>query len=278
MENIIQLDHVTYTYEEAVTPALDQVSLQVKPKQWVAIIGRNGSGKSTLARILNGLLQPQSGQVTIAGQVLSDETLWSIREQLRIIFQNPDHQFVGATVEDDVAFGLENQGMPREQMVERVSWALERVQMTDYAQKSPQLLSGGQKQRVAIAGIIALKPKIIVMDEATSMLDPQGRRDIIQLIKALQQELGMTVLSITHDLTEIVQADQVVVLKAGHVLKTGAVKDIFQNPQQLTDFGLQPPFTQSLQLLLQEQKIAIDNQYLTKQELVEKLWQLHLKR
>ncbi|UQS82381.1 energy-coupling factor ABC transporter ATP-binding protein [Bombilactobacillus folatiphilus] len=276
MENIIQLDDVTYSYEEASTPTLNHISFAVQANQWVAIIGQNGSGKSTLARVLNGLLEPNSGQVKIGGMLLTEDTVWQIRQQLGIIFQNPDHQFVGATVEDDVAFGLENQGMKRSQMIERVQWALELVNMTDFAKRSPQVLSGGQKQRVAIAGIIALKPQIVIMDEATSMLDPQGRHDILLLIKRLQRELGMTVLSITHDLNEITQADQVIVLQKGNVLKIGNVEQIFADPTKLLSFGLQAPFTQRLQLDLQQHDVAIDSNYVTKQELVQKLWQLHL--
>ena len=277
MDPIISLQDVTFTYENAQHPALSEITFQIQPQQWVAIVGLNGSGKSTLSKLINGLLPADSGTIKIAGKVLSEQTVWNIRRDIGIIFQNPDHQFVGATVEDDVAFGLENQNMPRTKMVARVKWALAQVHMTEFAHKAPQTLSGGQKQRVAIAGIIALQPKIIIMDESTSMLDPNGRQDILQIMRNLQQQLGITILSITHDMAEIVQADLIIALKDGKIQKQTTVQELFSDIDSLTNIGLQPPFTSRLQVLLRKAGIPLTTAYQTKKRLADELWQLHLK-
>lgn len=277
MDPIIELDQVSYTYENAARPALQQVSLTVAAHQWVAIVGLNGSGKSTLAQILDGLLQIDTGTIKIGGQLLTTDNLWQMRQQIGMIFQNPDHQFVGATVEDDVAFGLENQGVPCDQMHQRVHWALEQVKMTAFAHKAPQTLSGGQKQRVAIAGVIALQPRIIIMDESTSMLDPTGREDILRIMQDLQQQLQITILSITHSMAEIVQADQIVILQAGQIIKTGTVEQIFSNLRNLTELGLQPPFTQQLQADLRAAGVPVTAQYHSKSRLIRELCKLRLK-
>ncbi|RHW47706.1 energy-coupling factor ABC transporter ATP-binding protein [Bombilactobacillus bombi] len=275
MKQIVSLKNVTFTYENANKPAIDNINLDIPEREWVAIVGLNGSGKSTLAKLLNGILVADSGVIEIDGEVLSEATIWHIRKKIGIIFQNPDHQFVGATVEDDVAFGLENIGMKRSQMLKRVAWALAQVHMQKFAHKSPQTLSGGQKQRVAIAGIIALQPKIIIMDESTSMLDPNGRHDILNIIQDLQAQLGVTVLSITHDMTEIVQADSVVVLNQGKIQKKATVAALFDELDDLQQMGLQLPFTQRLQRSLQLAGIPIVSRYQTKQGLADELWQLH---
>ncbi|MFC0290257.1 energy-coupling factor ABC transporter ATP-binding protein [Bombilactobacillus bombi] len=275
MKQIVSLKNVTFTYENANKPALDNINLDIPEREWVAIVGLNGSGKSTLAKLLNGILVADSGVIEIDGEVLSEATIWHIRKKIGIIFQNPDHQFVGATVEDDVAFGLENIGMKRSQMLKRVAWALAQVHMQKFAHKSPQTLSGGQKQRVAIAGIIALQPKIIIMDESTSMLDPNGRHDILKIIQDLQAQLGVTVLSITHDMAEIVQADSVVVLNHGKIQKKATVAALFDELDDLQQMGLQLPFTQRLQRSLQLAGIPIVSRYQTKQGLADELWQLH---
>ena len=275
MKQIVSLKNVTFTYENANKPAIDNINLDIPEREWVAIVGLNGSGKSTLAKLLNGILVADSGVIEIDGEVLSEATIWHIRKKIGIIFQNPDHQFVGATVEDDVAFGLENIGMKRSQMLKRVAWALAQVHMQKFAHKSPQTLSGGQKQRVAIAGIIALQPKIIIMDESTSMLDPNGRHDILKIIQDLQAQLGVTVLSITHDMAEIVQADSVVVLNHGKIQKKATVAALFDELDDLQQMGLQLPFTQRLQRSLQLAGIPIVSRYQTKQGLADELWQLH---
>ncbi|UQS83973.1 energy-coupling factor transporter ATPase [Bombilactobacillus thymidiniphilus] len=277
MKTLIDLKNVTYTYDEMKVPALSDINLRILAHTWVAVVGVNGSGKSTLARLLNGLLTADSGDIIIDGMALTADSVWDIRKKVGIIFQNPDHQFVGATVEDDVAFGLENLGIPRDQMVELVNWALEQVNMLEFAHKAPQTLSGGQKQRVAIAGVIATRPQIIIMDESTSMLDPQGRQDIMKIMQYLQSELGITILSITHDMTEVIHADQVVVLKEGQIIQSGSVEQIFANPKELAKLGLNPPFTQQVQLELIKQGIDIDSKYLSEQEMVDELWQLYSK-
>ncbi|NVY96035.1 energy-coupling factor transporter ATPase [Lactobacillus sp. DCY120] len=275
MEPIIELDQIIFTYEGANRPTLKELSLRVQPQQWLALVGVNGSGKSTLAQIINGLLEPQSGRVLITGSQLTADNVWQLRRQMGIIFQNPDHQFVGATVADDVAFGLENQGMPREQMIQRVNWALKRVKMTAFADKAPQILSGGQKQRVAIAGVIAVQPQIIIMDESTSMLDPVGRKDILQIMRQLQRELGITVVSITHDLSEIVTANQVAILQAGQIVQQGTVAEVFSHLDDLQAMGLLPPFTQQIQQKLRTAGVPLPATYQTKRRLLEELWQLH---
>lgn len=278
MDPIISLKDVTFTYENAQQPTLSEITFQVKAQQWVAIVGLNGSGKSTLSKLINGLLTADSGTIKIAGEILSEKTVWDIRRNVGIVFQNPDHQFVGATVEDDVAFGLENLNMPRTQMVSRVKWALAQVHMTEFAHKAPQTLSGGQKQRVAIAGIIALQPKIIIMDESTSMLDPNGRKDILRIMRNLQQQLGITILSITHDMAEIVQSDLIIALKAGKIQKQSNVKELFSDINGLTQIGLCAPFTSRLQSLIKQAGIPIKIAYQTKQGLADELWQLHLRK
>ena len=188
MKPIIELENLTFRYQKNdERPALEDVSLKVYPGEWIAIIGHNGSGKSTLAKTINGLLAPESGKVQVGEYQLTEEHLWSIRRMVGMVFQNPDNQFVGATVEDDVAFGLENQGIPREEMVIRVQEALKQVRMNEFATREPARLSGGQKQRVAIAGVVALRPDIIILDEATSMLDPEGRAEVIATIKKIKE-------------------------------------------------------------------------------------------
>ena len=217
MGNVIRVQHLNYTYPEAKQQALTDVSFDVAKGEWLAIIGHNGSGKSTLAKNLNGLLAPESGTVQVAGMTLSEETVWDIRAKVGIVFQNPDNQFVGATVADDVAFGLENRGVPRPEMIKRVDEALDRVGMTAFADREPARLSGGQKQRVAIAGIVAQRPEIIILDESTSMLDPAGRQEVLGVIRELKDELGLTVLSITHDIDEAAEAHRIILLNDGKI-------------------------------------------------------------
>ena len=184
MQPIIEMKDLTFRYqEEDQTPALNKVSLSINQGEWIAIIGHNGSGKSTLAKTINGLLLPESGSIKVNGQEINEKTIWEVRRNVGMVFQNPDNQFVGSTVEDDVAFGLENQGVPREEMLVRVKQSLEQVRMAEFMRKEPSRLSGGQKQRVAIAGIVALRPNVIILDEATSMLDPEGRLEVIATVK-----------------------------------------------------------------------------------------------
>ncbi len=217
MQNIIEVNKISYNYPER-SLLFDNLSLNVREGEWLALIGQNGSGKSTLARLIDGLLVLKSGAITVDGLPVNDENINEIRNRIGIVFQNPEDQFVGATVEDDVAFGLENRQVPREQMHEIVEKSLKSVGMWQFRERIPANLSGGQKQRVAIAGIIALHPKIIILDEATSMLDPQGRNDILQLVRDLKEDNHLTVISITHDIDEAAGADRVVILNQGQII------------------------------------------------------------
>ena len=224
----LRIKNISFQYPGAATYALKDVSFSLYEGEWVSIIGQNGSGKSTLAKLLNGLFLPEAGTIIINDtMVLSEETVWDVRKQIGMVFQNPDNQFVGTTVQDDVVFGLENIGMPREQMIERLEQALQLVRMEDFLNDEPHSLSGGQKQRVAIAGVLALQPSILILDEATSMLDPQGRREVVETVRQLVTQKGITVLSITHDLEEAAQSDRVIILNKGEILEEGTPEKIF---------------------------------------------------
>lgn len=276
MQTLVKAAHLTFTYRGAKQPALQDVSFQIAQGSWTALIGPNGSGKSTITRLLDGLLMPDPGQrqIFIAGQQLTPERVWDLRKQIGIVFQNPDNQFVGATVEDDVAFGLENAQVPRTAMKSRVKQALAEVGMADYAGLAPVHLSGGQKQRVALAGIIALKPRLLILDEATSMLDPEGRRSILKLIQDLQQKTGLTVLSVTHDLSEAQLADQVLLLVNGKLQAAGSPQAVFSQTELLQASGLELPFANKLQLELQKAGVQLPQKIKTSKELVAYLWQL----
>ncbi len=222
MNEIIELRNVTFSYsEEDARPALNNVSLTIRQGEWIAIIGPNGSGKSTLAKTINGLIEANSGEVIIEGVPLNAETVWDVRKKIGMVFQNPDNQFVGSTVQDDVAFGLENVGIPREEMVKRVADAVAAVNMANFMDKEPARLSGGQKQRVAIAGIVALSPDIIILDEATTMLDPEGRHEVIETIQEIKEKENLTVISITHDIDEAAKANRIFVMEAGQLKLIG---------------------------------------------------------
>lgn len=273
MDSIIKLQDITFTYDtEAPRPALAEVSLEVKKGEWVAIIGHNGSGKSTLAKTINGLLLPQSGSIQVGNLDLNEGNIWDIRKMVGMVFQNPDNQFVGSTVEDDVAFGLENQGIPREEMIQRVSDALEQVRMTDFKTREPARLSGGQKQRVAIAGVVALSPDIIILDEATSMLDPEGREEVIATIKKIKDQNDLTVLSITHDIDEAANANRVFVMKEGRLIDEGTPEKIFSAGPKLVELGLDLPFPEKLKAALKERGVTVPSEYLTEEGMVDWLW------
>ncbi|TVV38830.1 energy-coupling factor ABC transporter ATP-binding protein [Weissella cibaria] len=275
MTPIIELSHVTYSYPNSDTPALKDLSLTINQGEWVAIIGHNGSGKSTLAKLLNYLLAPTAGDITIAGTSVTEENMWAIRDMVGMVFQNPDNQFVGATVADDVAFGLENRGIARDEMITRVQAALTEVQMAAFADREPARLSGGQKQRVAIASVLAIQPKILILDEATAMLDPKGRREMIALVHELKTRMGdeLTVLSITHDIEEAASADRVVVINDGDLIETGAPAQVFANADKLREFGLAVPFAEQLKEKLRERSIDVPASYLTTEGMVDWLWQ-----
>lgn len=274
---LVSVDSLSFMYEDQQTKALDNVSFQIKEGEWVAIVGHNGSGKSTLAKLLNGLYFTKEGSIRIGDIVISEETVWDARKRVGMVFQNPDNQFVGTTVKDDVAFGLENNAIPREEMHKRVEAALEKVNMLSFLDQEPHHLSGGQKQRVAIAGVIALKPSIIVLDEATSMLDPQGRQEVLELIKELKQE-NMTVISITHDLDEAARADRIIIMNKGKVYQEGKPSEIFQLEKELIEIGLDIPFAIRLRSGLEAQGIQVDKITLTEEELVTELWTSHFKK
>ena len=271
---MIEIKNLKFKYNQDQTSyTLNDVSFHVKHGEWLSIVGHNGSGKSTTARLIGGLLVADSGQIIVDGQELTEETVWDIRDKIGMVFQNPDNQFVGATVEDDVAFGLENKGLPYKEMVSRVQEALSFVGMMDFKDREPARLSGGQKQRVAIAGIIAMRTSILILDEETSMLDPEGRQELIQYIEDIRQQYGMTVLSITHDLDEVAMSNRVLVLKQGKVESISSPRELFSRGSELVDLGLDIPFSALLTQKLKNQGLIDCEGYLTEKELVEQLWE-----
>lgn len=269
-KNSIEVRNLSFRYQkEDVLPTLDQVEFHVKQGEWLSIVGHNGSGKSTLVRLLNGLLEADQGQVLINDQVLTPENIWEKRQEMGIVFQNPDNQFVGATVEDDVAFALENNQVSPEDMHLRVETALKTVNMWKFRDREPARLSGGQKQRVAVAGVLALQPKILILDEVTSMLDPEGRKELMETIAKIRNQQDITVLSVTHDLEEVSLSDRVLVMKAGRVESVQTPQELFQRPD-LENLGLDLPFTRQLVELLD-----LDvSSYLSEEELQDYLWEL----
>ncbi|MBF0845039.1 energy-coupling factor transporter ATPase [Streptococcus danieliae] len=273
-KNSIEVRNLSFRYQkEDAHLTLKQVEFHVKQGEWLSIVGHNGSGKSTLVRLLNGLLEAEEGQVLINGQALSSENIWEKRQEMGIVFQNPDNQFVGATVEDDVAFALENNQVPPEEMQVRVEEALKMVNMWDFRDREPARLSGGQKQRVAVAGILALRPNIIILDEVTSMLDPEGRKELMETIAAIRSQQAITVLSVTHDLEEVSLSDRVLVMKAGRVKSLQTPQELFQRPD-LEDLGLDLPFTRQLVEMLD---LDVSG-YLSEEELQDYLWELQFPR
>ncbi|HAZ59362.1 MAG: energy-coupling factor ABC transporter ATP-binding protein [Trichococcus flocculiformis] len=279
MNEIIELRNVTFSYsEEDARPALNNVSLTIQQGEWIAIIGPNGSGKSTLAKTINGLIEANSGEVIIEGVALNAETVWDVRKKIGMVFQNPDNQFVGSTVQDDVAFGLENVGIPREEMVKRVADAVAAVNMANFMDKEPARLSGGQKQRVAIAGIVALSPDIIILDEATTMLDPEGRHEVIETIQEIKEKENLTVISITHDIDEAAKANRIFVMEAGQLTRIGTPEEIFSLGKEIIDIGLDIPFPEKLKYQLKRQGLEVPENYLTEEGMVNWLWTLLSKK
>lgn len=272
---LVSIEHVHFKYEGQEEYALKDVSLQIYDGEWLAIVGHNGSGKSTLAKLLNGLQYPEKGRIQIGELELTEDTVWETRKLIGMVFQNPDNQFVGTTVQDDVAFGLENNGILREVMVERVEGSLKQVQMEAFLQQEPHQLSGGQKQRVAIASVIALRPQIIVLDEATSMLDPRGREEVLNVIRELKEDHDMTVISITHDLEEAAKADRMIVLNRGQLYREGTPEEIFQLDEELVKLGLDIPFPVKMSKMLREKGIPVSKSYLSEEALVAQLWTSH---
>ncbi|WP_417638540.1 energy-coupling factor ABC transporter ATP-binding protein [Enterococcus faecalis] len=273
MQPIIELNNIQFNYQpEDASPALKDVSFSIQQGEWVAIIDYNGSGKSTLAKTINGLLLPAAGTIKVGGKELNEANVWDIRRMVGMVFQNPDNQFVGSTVEDDVAFGLENQGIPRDEMVERVHDALERVRMLAFAKREPARLSGAKKQRVAIAGVVALRPDIIILDEATSMLDPEGRAEVIATIQKIKEESNLTVISITHDIDEAANANRILVMRQGQLTNEGTPEKIFSAGEALVEMGLDLPFPEKLKVALKERGVVVPTNYLTEEGMVDWLW------
>ena len=274
MKSIIDVKNLSFRYKESQEYYdVKDITFHVKRGEWLSIVGHNGSGKSTTVRLIDGLLEAESGEIVIDGQRLTEENVWNIRRQIGMVFQNPDNQFVGATVEDDVAFGLENQGLSRQEMKKRVEEALDLVGMLDFKKREPARLSGGQKQRVAIAGVVALRPAILILDEATSMLDPEGRRELIDTVKGIRKDYDMTVISITHDLEEVAMSDRVLVMKKGEIESTSSPRELFSR-NDLDQIGLDDPFSNQLKHSLSQNGCDLPENYLTESELEDKLWEL----
>ena len=270
-ETMIEVNHLSHLYVDENgndVRALDDVSLSIRRGEFVAIIGTNGSGKSTLAKHFNVLLQPTEGTVTVCGfNTLDDEHIWNIRQHVGMVFQNPDNQIVAAVVEEDVAFGPENLGVPSAEIRKRVDDALAAVNMTEYAEHGPHLLSGGQKQRIAIAGVLAMKPDCIVLDEPTAMLDPKGRLEVLETIHRLNKEEGITIVIITHFMEEAVTADRVVVMKNGVKLQEGTPREIFTQVDTLKELGLDVPVAAEVASKLIQKGVDIPNDIITNDEL-----------
>ena len=274
MKSIIDVKNLSFRYKENQEYYdVKDITFHVKRGEWLSIVGHNGSGKSTTVRLIDGLLEAESGEIVIDGQRLTEENVWNIRRQIGMVFQNPDNQFVGATVEDDVAFGLENQGLSRQEMKKRVEEALDLVGMLDFKKREPARLSGGQKQRVAIAGVVALRPVILILDEATSMLDPEGRRELIETVKGIRKDYDMTVISITHDLEEVAMSDRVLIMKKGSIESTSSPRELFSR-NDLDQIGLDDPFANQLKYSLSQHGYDLPENYLTESELEDKLWEL----
>ena len=252
--------------------AVDNINIDVKPGQFVALLGHNGSGKSTLAKHINAILYPTEGAVWVNGMDTSvEENLWNVRQSAGMVFQNPDNQIIGSVVEEDVGFGPENMGIPTEEIWERVEESLKAVGMWQYRKKSPNKLSGGQKQRVAIAGVVAMHPKCIILDEATAMLDPSGRREVLRAVRALNQVEEVTIIHITHYMEEVIYADKVFVMDQGRVVMEGTPREIFSRVEELQKLRLDVPQVTRLAYELQKSVLPIKSGILTVEELVEEL-------
>ncbi|GEN56903.1 energy-coupling factor transporter ATP-binding protein EcfA1 [Halolactibacillus alkaliphilus] len=267
-------NNVSFRYAEDQPWVLKNVNFSIKQDEWVAILGHNGSGKSTIAKLMNGLLFPDEGEIYVHGIKVTPDTVWDVREKVGMVFQNPDNQFVGTTVRDDVAFGLENRGIDRNIMIKRIEESLLSVRMTDYLLHEPHRLSGGQKQRVAIAGVLAIQPNLIILDEATAMLDPRGRKEIMTTVNDLRRETKVNLVSITHDLNEITGADRVIVMNDGEVWLETVPRELFKQETALRQIGLDVPFTAKLANRLQTD-FEFSQQPLTQKELLDQLWTFH---
>ena len=284
--NVLSLENVTYRYKQLdengrqleLPPAVNDVSFDVEEGEFIALVGHNGSGKSTLAKLFNGLLKPKSGKILVLGQDTSDEKLlYEIRKNVGVVFQNPDNQMVATLVEDDVAFGPENIGLPPEEIGKRLDFALKAVGMEAYRNTAAHRLSGGQKQRIAIAGVLAVMPRILVLDESTAMLDPQGRREVLKVVKKLNRELKITVVLITHFMEEAAQADRILVMDDGRLVLSGTPREVFSKRDFLDSIGLDVPLPAAVGSLLAAKGCQLPETVLDEDELVEALCRLKAK-
>lgn len=268
--NLVEVKDLAFSYNQEEGMTINHVSFCVPEGSYTTVIGHNGSGKSTVAKLIAGLLEKESGEIVIDGLTLNYENLARIRSKIGIVFQNPDNQFIGSTVEDDIAFGLENHCVPQENMHDIILQCAEKVKMTKYLNQEPTHLSGGQKQRVAIAGVLAMQPKLLIFDEATAMLDPSGKDEIKKVIMDIHKETGLTVLSITHDIDEIATADYVIAMADGQVVKTGSPEEIFADEEKLKKIQLDIPF--SMKLSKQLDKLGVHTEkHITMEGLVNEL-------
>ena len=271
----VRLNDVTYTYEEGAAPALSGVSAEISPGEFVAVLGHNGSGKSTMAKLINALYTPTKGTVLVCGyDTKKEEYVWEIRQHAGMIFQNPDNQIVATIVKEDVAFGLENLGVPTEEMIPRIEKALNAVRMSKYADTAPHMLSGGQKQRVAIAGILAMEPSVIIADEATAMLDPSGRKEVLETMRRLNRQKGITVIWITHFMEEAAQADRVLVVTDGEIRLSGKPAEVFDRVDEMKEMHLDVPHMTALAGELRAAGIPMKRGILTVDELAEEVERL----
>lgn len=274
----IKLENVSFSYpmnDGEEQKAVNGVSLEIEEGAFVALVGHNGSGKSTLAKLLNGLLAPTAGRVLVFGADTADEKkIFEVRSSVGMVFQNPDNQMIATNVEDDIAFGPENLGVPREEIIKRVDWALEKVGMSEFRHATPFKMSGGQKQRLAIAGVLAIKPRVMVLDESTAMLDPKGREEVMQVVKQLNREEKMTVVHITHYMDEALDADRLIVMNDGKVVLDGKPADVFAEHKLLTKIKLGVPCVTRLAVTLAEAGIAVDPRITDEEEFVDSLCRL----
>ena len=276
MEKIIEVKHLSFGYDEDIL-TIDDISFQIQKGSYTTILGHNGSGKSTIAKLLMGLLEKKSGDIIVGGISLSEETLSQVRNQMGIVFQNPDNQFIGSTVRDDIAFGLENNCVDPALMDDIINEYAKKVNMYEFLDHEPTKLSGGQKQRVAIAGILAMSPSIIILDEATSMLDPKGRNEINALVHQLNKDKNMTIVSITHDIEEAALSDYVILLSDGHIVDEGRPEEVLMKKEEIESLALDIPFAYKISHGLQKMGISITEQ-IDREKLVNELCRLHLKK
>ena len=270
----LELKDVSYSYEPDAAPAVSHVSLTIAPGSFVAVLGHNGCGKSTLAKLMNALFLPTEGQVLVCGMdTATEEKIWNIRRHAGMVFQNPDNQIVANVVREDVAFGLENLGVPQAEMEKRIDAALAAVHMTDFADRAPHLLSGGQKQRVAIAGVLAMEPELLIMDEATAMLDPAGRADVLETVRQLNREKGITVLWITHFMEEAAQADRIVVMDKGSISMDGTPREVFSQVEKVKSLGLDVPPMAEMAMELRQGGLPLSNDILNVGDMLKELKQ-----